>query len=196
MAELNNTKNNFGEFVRRYVDSVRRILSDPSAFFIHKADQSGYMEPTVFALISIMLPKLFYALLFAPFTFGLSLIIMVPAVVYQLGILVIASVILFGLIRLFKGRGDFEAAYRSMAYASTASLMWFAPVPFINLLMFAGLFGYLLYYALRETHGLNQQQTMIVLTVPLLFIFLIGAVFTLIATFLAAKGILFIFYLF
>ena len=188
MSDLHTLQKSFGELIQRYVDYVRSIFSEPRAFFLRQSEAKGYLEPTVFALISIALPKLFYALLFAPPSLGFSLIMFVPSVIYKLGVLLIVSILLFGLIRLAHGKGDFESVYRSVSYASASSLVFFFPVPILNLFLFAGLFSFLLYFALRETHGLAQRPAVLILLVPLFFILVVGMIRTVILLLFLIKG--------
>lgn len=192
MSEFTRAQDNVSEFFRQYADSIRDMVKDPSAFFVHQSEKSGYLEPTVFALINILIFKLFYALLMAPFTLGLSLFLLIPSVMYQLCLLGLTSVILFGMIRFFNGRSDFEGVYRSVAYASTASLLLLLPVPFFNLLLSAAGLAYFLYFALRDAHGLNQQQAIITLITPLVFMMLLGMVSTLLALFFLINSIIYV----
>lgn len=193
MTTVSGAKTNIGKFIRRYVDYVRLVFTDPSGFFLRKSEESGYLEPTVFALMSILLPKLFYALLLAPLTLGLSLVLVLPSVIYNLGMILIASILLFGLVRVFGGRGDFETAYRGVAYAGAANLVLVVPVPVINFLLFTGLFGLLLYFALREMHGLDNRRALIALSVPVLFTLFVGMIRTLMFIFFLIKGLLYVF---
>lgn len=192
MPSFSKSKDHVGEFVRRYVDSIRLVFSDPKSFFLHKSEQTGYLEPTLFSVINIVLTKLFYGLLMAPFTLGLSLVFLIPSILYQLCLLVIVSVILFGIIRFFNGKGEFESVYRSVAYSSTAMLLLMIPVPFISSLLFIGGMGYLLNHALCEAHGLNQQQACIALIAPLVLLLLINFVSTLIMVAVIIQSIFYI----
>lgn len=193
---MTKAKDNIGEFMQRYADSVRQMVKDPSAFFNHQSQQRGYLEPTVYALINILILKLFYALLLAPFTLGLTLILLIPMVMYQLCMLGLTSVILFGIIRFFNDNNSFEGVYRSTAYAGTSSLLLLIPVPFFNMLLSAGGMAYFLYHALREAHGLNSQQAFITLSVPVLLLLLLGMISTIVVLFLLFHAVFFVISLF
>ncbi len=190
MSDFIRAQNNIGEFLKRYADSIRQMVTDPSAFYLHQADKGGFIEATVFALMNIVLQKLFYSLIMVPFTFGLSMVFLIPSIMYQWLLIVFIAVILFGMIRFFNGRGDFEAVYRSSAYASTATLLMLIPIPLLNILLFAAGTAYLLYFALREVHGLNHQQTVIALVVPVLLILLLGVIMTFMILFIIIRGLI------
>jgi len=196
MPDRARAKDTTGEFMKRYADSVRQMVKNPSAFFAHRSQQRGYLEPTVYALMNILILKLFYALMLAPFTLGLSLILLIPMILYQLCMLGLTSVILFGIIRFFNDQNDFEGVYRSTAYAGTSSLLLLIPVPFFNMLLSAGGMAYLLYHALREAHGLNSQQAFITLTVPILLVLLLGMISTVVVLFLLFHAVFYVISLF
>jgi hypothetical protein len=96
------------------------------------------------------------------------------------------------LIRFFIEKSDFESVYRSVAYASTASLLLLLPVPFFNIMLSAAGMAYFLYFALRDAHGLNQQQAVITLITPLVFIMLLGMVSTVIALFFLINSVIYV----
>lgn len=176
------------DFIQHYVEEVRNVVTGPTAFFIRMKEESGFLEPTIFAAITILIPKLFYALLIAPITLGLSLIFVVPAVVYGICTLFVASIVLHGLVRLTGGGEYFEGTYRCVAYSSVAFYIWLIPFPFINLLLFTAVFCYLLFVAIREIHELNAQQAMLVLIFPGFIILLAGAILSIMAIWLMVAG--------
>lgn len=177
------------EFIHRYIEELRNLAIAPPKFFHTHRDDSGFLEPTLFAGVSILLPILFYGLLTAPFTLGVSLIFVLPAMFYGVSFLFVSAIILHGMVRLFGGQDRFEVTYRSVAYASAASFCWLLPLPFVNLLLFMALFCVLLYFALREIHELNTQQASILLIAPAFLILLSGAIMTIASIWMLFRGI-------
>ncbi|MBN2329021.1 MAG: YIP1 family protein [Candidatus Omnitrophica bacterium] len=189
MNEYSTFQKRVVEFIHRYIDEVRLLATAPNKFYHERRDDSGFLEPTLFAGVSILLPILFYCLLTAPFTLGLSLLFVLPSMIYGVMFLFISAIILHGLVRIVGGQDKFETTYRSIAYASAASYSWLIPLPFVNLLLFAALFCTLLYFALREAHELNPQQTSILLIAPAFIILLSGAILTMTSIWMIFKGI-------
>ncbi len=178
----------FVDFVHRYIDEVKKLVSAPNLFFREHRDDSGFLEPTLFAGVSLLLPILFYALLTAPFTLGISLLFVLPSMLYGIALLFISAIILHGLVRLFGGQDKFEVTYRCVAYASVSSYSWLIPFPFINLILFATFFCTLLYFALREVHELNPQQASILLIAPAFLILLSGSILTMVTIWMIIRG--------
>lgn len=177
------------EFIHRYIEEVRNLAVSPPKFFHAHRDDSGFLEPTLFAGVSILLPILFYGLLTAPLTLGVSLIFVLPAMLYGVSFLFVSAIILHGMVRLLGGQDRFEVTYRIVAYASAASFVWLLPVPFVNLLLFMAIFCALLYYALREIHELNAQQAYILLIAPAFLILLSGSILTISSIWALIRGV-------
>ncbi len=177
------------DFIQHYIEEVRKLITGPTAFFTQAKEETGFLEPTIFAAINVLMPKLFFALLIAPLTLGLSLIFVFPAMIYGICTLFVSSIILHGLVRLCGGQESFEATYRCVAYSSVAFYIWLIPFPFVNLLLFTAAFCGLLFIAIRETHELNAQQTMLILIVPGFLILLAGAILSVLALWLTVTGL-------
>ena len=107
MNEITRFRIHFIEFIQRYVDDLHKIILDPEAFFRSQLDQSGFMEPSLFAAVSLLLPQLFYALLLAPLTFGFSFLMLGPYVFYGFGALFTASIFLYVVYRCCGGAAGF-----------------------------------------------------------------------------------------
>lgn len=179
------------DFIHRYIDEVKQLASSLPAFFRERRDDSGFLEPTLFAGVSILLPILFYGFLTAPITLGVSLLFILPSLLYGVGLLFVSAIILHGLVRLLGGHDKFEVTYRSVAYASVASYCWLIPIPFVNLILFAALFCTILYFAIREVHELSPQQTSILLIAPAFLILLTGSILTIITLWMIVRGVAF-----
>ncbi|HQH72659.1 MAG TPA: YIP1 family protein [bacterium] len=177
------------DFIQLYVDEIRGLVLSPAEFFHNGQDDTGFLEPTLFAAVNILIPKLFYALLFAPLTLGISLLFVLPAVVYGIATLFVSAIILHGLVRLFGGGEDFETTYRCVAYSSVAFYAWLIPLPFVNLILFTALYCALLYIALRETHGLPPQHLALLLLLPAFLMLLSGAVLTVVTLWIVSRGL-------
>ena len=176
------------DFIHRYIDEVRRLASSPQRFFHQHRDDGGFLEPTLFAGVSILLPVLFYGLLTAPITLGLSLLFVMPTLLYGVALLFVSAVILHLMIRLFGGRDRFEITFRCIAYSSAASFCWLIPLPFVNLILFTGVFCVLLYFALREVHELDPQHSSMLLIAPGFLILFSGAILTMVAMWVSVRG--------
>lgn len=177
------------EFVQRYIDEVKFIVTSPAEFFRKNREESGFLEPTIFAGISILIPQLLYGLLFAPITLGVSMFFIIPTVIYGTASFMVAAIVLHGLIQICDGEGSFEITYRGVAYSSVACYAWLAPIPFVNVLLFTAAFCALLYISLREAHAMTSQRSMMVLIGPAFLLLVSGFVLTLITLWLVLHGI-------
>jgi hypothetical protein len=177
------------DFIHRYIEEIKVIVTTPNDFFRKNRDEYGFLEPTLFAGVNILIPVLFYGLLIAPFTLGLSLIFVLPSMVYGVALLFLSTVILHGLIRLLGGNEKFEVTFRCVAYSSVAAYTWLVPLPFVNLLMFGAAFCTLLYFALCESHELTPQQASLLLIAPGFLILFSGAILTIVTLWMVFKGI-------
>jgi len=175
-------------FIERYVDDLRRLVIHPYNFFKAQRGASGFLEPTLFAAASILIPALFYALWLAPFTLGLSLIFVIPGVFYGICTLLISTIVLYGIVRCCGGEGDFESVYRSVAYSGAAFYLWLIPIPFVNLLLFAAAFCALLYLSLREMQGLTPRKAALILLFPAFLILPQGVILSYAAFWLVFRG--------
>ena len=189
MNEFEQFQKRAAHFIQQYVEEIRRLVLSPAEFFHRGLEDNRFLEPTLFAAVNILIPKLFYALLFAPLTLGVSLLFVLPAAVYGIATLFVSAIILHGLVRLAGGAEGFECTYRGVAYSSVAFYAWLIPLPFVNLILFTTLFCVLLYYALREAHGLPPQHLILLLLLPALLMLLSGAVLTLVTLWIITRGI-------
>ncbi len=190
MSDLLQIRDSFYTFIQRYVDEVHDIITNPRDFFIRDAERSGFLEPATFAAFNLLIPKLFYALLLAPLTLGLSLLTILPSILYGTCLLFVAAIVLYIILRYMGGAQDFETIYRNVAYSSVAYYAWLLPIPFLNLLLFTLGFCTLLFFAIREVHGLDTQRTLIVLSAPAFLILLTGAILSIITIWVMVSGAL------
>ncbi len=181
MSDLSQFKQGFSTFIQRYVDEIYEIVTSPKQFFLNDLERHGYTEPMTFAAFNILIPHLFYALLLAPLTLGLSLLTVLPSMLYGVCSLFVAAIIIYGLLRYAESKRDFEVTFRHIAYSSVAYYTLLVPIPFVNLLLFTASFCFVLYFALREVHDLDRQKASLLLIVPAFFILMAGAILTVIS---------------
>lgn len=178
MNDISLYQKHFSEFLRRYVENIRKLLTNPGNFFRQQIDENGLLEPTIFIAFTILIPHLFYAFLLAPFTLGLSVFVFIPAVFTNVAWFFLLAIILYGIVFCVESRGDFDVIYRSTAYSGVAYYFWLFPLPFINLLLFTVSFCILLFIAIRETHELSSGKTLLILLFPAFLILFTGGILT------------------
>lgn len=152
------------------IDSAKRVVLDPAAFYRNMPEQGGYAAPVIFVLVMALISALIVSVV-AMFSggpgpaFGLIALIMLPlmAVVGSF----IGSLIMFVIWKLMGSDKSFETAYRCVAYAA-------AIMPIVTILAFVPYLGtivkvlwsfFLMYLASIEVHGIKAQTAMIVFAV-------------------------------
>jgi|GEM_PF-2585039 hypothetical protein len=175
MKDLSILQKNVANFVRRYAEIVHGILTDPVLFFQNQGGKTDLAEPTIFAFINILFPKLFYALLFAPITLGLSFLALTISFFINICLFIGVTGLIYAFTVFFGRREDFLVTYRCTAYASVAFLAWLIPIPFANLVIFSSVFCILLFFAINENQQLNETPAVVFLFV-LNFLIVIGGV--------------------
>lgn len=196
MNNKTDIRTNLHEFIARYMEQVHRIVTQPRDFFREQHEQYGYLEPTVFAAINILLPKLLLALMLAPLTLFISLIFVIPSVCSGICLLLLAAVVLHALLHIAGAKERFEVTYRCVAYSSVAFYIWLVPVPFLNLLLFTFAFCTLLLFAFMEVHRMDIQKALLIVSLPGILILVFGSIMTLVSLWLIIKGIMITIHLF
>src|SRR5690606_9302175 len=153
-----------------------------------RKNETGYQEPTIFAVVNILLPKFFFALMIAPVTLGFSLLFFIPTVIYGVSMLLLSTVVLHLLNHIAGAKGGIEVTYRCVAYASIAFYTWLVPVPFFNLLLFTAAFCFLLFYAFVEINRLEPQKSLIIVSSTGLFILIFGSLLTIVTIWMLVRG--------
>lgn len=138
-----------------FTDTWTRVMIDPRAFFKKLPMEGGLQPPLVFASICLLVGGIEMLL------FGGGLKGLVGLVIFGIVRLFVGAAI-FALIAqtLFGGRGDFEATFRVLAYASAVAVSIGLPV----LKFFAALYGaYLAILGLEKAHSMDTVRTVVAL---------------------------------
>jgi hypothetical protein len=188
--ELDQVWENILEFGRKYRNCIHSIVVTPRKFFRQQRDETDFWEPTLFATINILIPNMFFALIFAPITLGLSLFLAIPAMLYSVIILMLAAVMLHGLIRIIGATHPFVVTYRCVAYASVSFYVWLIPIPFLNLLAFVIVLCGLLYFAFTSVHELDPQKALLVVFLPGIILLVIGILKTFLNFYIFIRGVI------
>ncbi len=188
--ELDQVWEDILEFGRNYRNCIHSVVVSPRKFFNQQREETDYWEPTLFAAINILIPNMFFALIFAPMTLGLSLFFAVPSMLYSVIILMLAAVMLHGLVRIIGGTHSFVVTYRCVAYASVAFYVWLLPIPFLNLLLFVVSFCGLLYFAFTSVHELDPQKALMVVLLPGVILLVIGVLKTFFNFYIFIRGVI------
>jgi hypothetical protein len=181
---------NLSDPVGSFVDVVRRVVFQPTAFFAGLPRQGSFLNPLVFALICIEVSVLLVGLLtfidvpggvtwlfgargdqgFLAFLGGLVIAPLAGAV----GIFLTALVThLLVILVVGSGHSGFGATFRIVAYSSVTSLVGW--VPFIGWL--ASLYRlYLATVGIREMHATTTGRAFLVVLLPAILILVLVVV--------------------
>lgn len=190
MTEDTQAKTGVADFLRNQFEQARSVLISPRETFRAQRALSGYWEPTAFAALCILVPRSVYALFWAPFTLGVSIIWLVPSVFYGLAFLYMLSAALYGLVRCYKRILTFDSVFRCVAYSWIAYFLLLVPLPLLNHVLIGAAFGFYLQFALQEVHGLKQKQAIWISVAIAALVTLIGAAMALVAWAMALTGLI------
>lgn len=151
------------------IDTLKRVLTEPSAFYQSMPVSGGYANPAIFVLVMGLLAGLVYMVLGflgmgpkAGAVVGAFAIIMMPifAVIGSF----IGALLLYVIWKLLGTTLGFEAAYRSLAF----SLAIMPVIAVLNAIPYLGqiaqiLWGFwLLVIASQHVHGIGKQKALLV----------------------------------
>jgi hypothetical protein len=136
-----------------FVDVVRRVVLQPTAFFSGLPRQGSLLGPLLFALICIEVSVVLVGLLTFLGTVGLFLTALVT---HLLVILVVGS-----------GHSGFGATFRVVAYSSVTSLLGW--IPFIGWI-FSLYRLFLATVGIREMHATTTGRALLVVLLPAILI--------------------------
>ena len=161
---------NLSDPIHSFIDTVRRVVLQPVAFFASLPQSRNLVNPLVFALICIEIYTILGGLL------GLVRVgtnrglgsfiasIIAAPIGGAIGLFILAA-ILHLLVRLVVGAGNsgFEATFRVAAYAAVVNLVsW---IPLVGWLL--GLYGiYLSVVGIKEVHGTTTGKAALVVLIP------------------------------
>ncbi|MFP5310665.1 MAG: YIP1 family protein [Actinomycetes bacterium] len=147
--------------VRREPGVFREIADDPRAF------TQGMLITFVATLVGGL------GAIVRPGRFDVTTWVLTAIAAATLGV-VIGTLVVWGLGRLFGGRARYDEMGRVYAHANVAQVL--AIVPFVGSIASAIAFAVLLVRALEEVMGLTRVQAIVVVVIPLV---MLGALFAL-----------------
>lgn len=169
---------NYKDPVQSFIDSVKRVILQPSQFFSGIARNGDFLNPLIFALICMevtvilggiiaifgisgnqSIGGLIGAMIFTPIA-GAILLFIWAGILHLLVMLIVGS-----------GNAGFEATFRTVSYSSTPALVsW---IPFIGALL--NLYGiYLAIVGIREMHNTSTGKAALVVLIPVAVVLILG----------------------
>ena len=137
--------------------TLRRILLEPRSFFESLPLEGGLQAPATFAAICLAIGGLEFMIFGGGLKGAIGLVALGLARLF-LG----AAIITLVAENLFEGRGDYEATFRVLAYATAIAVV--IGIPVVN--VFAAIYGaYLVIVGLEHAHRFDATRA--VLTVIL-----------------------------
>lgn len=164
------TEFSYTDPIQSFIDTVRRLVLEPTEFFRSLPRQGDFINPAIFALICYEVFVVLGGLLALVGISGdqgfgglIASIILAP-IFLAIGLL-IGSGIIHLLVKLVVGpqNAGFEATFRVVSYAQVVNLVsW---IPFIGPLL--GLYGFFLgVVGVRELHTTTTGKAALVVLVP------------------------------
>lgn len=169
---------NYKDPVQSFIDSVKRVILQPSQFFSGIARNGDFLNPLIFALICLEVTTilggiiaivgisgnqsiggLIGAMIFAPIA-GAILLFIWAGILHLLVMLIVGS-----------GNAGFEATFRTVSYSSAPALVsW---IPFIGALL--NLYSiYLAIVGIREMHNTSTGKAALVVLIPVAVVLILG----------------------
>ncbi len=138
------------DFIYSFGQVWKKVMTDPQGFFLAMPLTGGLANPLLFAALSLVLAGVGFIASEGGMT--LALLVLLGGVVRLfLG----AALLLLIAQKLFEGQGDFEATFRTCAYAAApAVLLW---VPGVRYLV-ALYSGYLVIIGLQRAQGFDSVR--------------------------------------
>jgi hypothetical protein len=153
-----------------FTTTLKEILLDPRGFFERLPLEGGLKNPLIFAVICTAIGGLEHALFTAFRGYGLKAVVGL-VILGVLRLFVGAGVVAVVAQHLFGGRGDYEANFRVLGYAS--AVMVLIGLPFIK--WFAALYGvYLTLIGIERANGFDSVRAFLTLIAT----FVVGVVLT------------------
>ncbi len=150
-----------------YVDTLKKVLTDPEGFYSEMPREGGYQEPLTFAAINFAIVGLLSGII-AVILRGADAIsavsILVGAVIGGIVGLFIGGIILFIFFKIFGGSGSYEGTVRILSYSSAVQV--FGWIPLIGLIV--SLYGiWLNIVGGKHVHNLTTVKSAIAVILPL-----------------------------
>ncbi len=158
-----------------YVDTLKKVLTDPEGFYSEMPKEGGYQEPLTFAAINFAIVGLLsgiIAVILSGAGAGSIVSTLVGAVIGGIVGLFIGGIILFVFFKIFGGSGGYEGTVRILSYSSAAQV--FAWIPVIGWII--GLYGiWLNIVGGKHVHNLTTVKSAVAVLLPIIILAVIIA---------------------
>ena len=158
-----------------YVDTLKKVLTDPEGFYSEMPKEGGYQEPLTFAAINFAIVGLLsgiIAVILSGAGAGSIVSTLVGAVIGGIVGLFIGGIILFVFFKIFGGSGGYEGTVRILSYSSAAQV--FAWIPVIGWII--SLYGiWLNIVGGKHVHNLTTVKSAVAVLLPIIILAVIIA---------------------
>jgi hypothetical protein len=173
-----------------YVDTLKKVLTNPEGFYSEMPKEGGYQEPLTFAAINFAIFGLLSGIIAVILKSAGAVTIvstLVGAVIGGIVGLFIGGIILFIFFKIFGGSGGYEGTVRILSYSSAVDV--FAWIPVIGWIL--SLYGiWLNIVGGKHVHNLTTVKSAIAVLLPIIILaVIIMLLITAIIAAIAAIGI-------
>ena len=173
-----------------YVDTLKKVLTDPEGFYSEMPTEGGYQEPLTFAAINFAIVGLLsgiIAVIISGTGAGSIVSTLVGAVIGGIVGLFIVGIILLIFFKIFGGTGSYEGTVRILSYSSAVQV--FAWIPVIGWII--SLYGiWLNIVGGKHVHNLTTVKSAIAVLIPIIILaVIIAMLMAVIIAAIAAMGI-------
>jgi hypothetical protein len=173
-----------------YVDTLKKVLTNPEGFYSEMPKEGGYQEPLTFAAINFAIFGLLSGIIAVILKSASAVTIvstLVGAVIGGIVGLFIGGIILFIFFKIFGGSGGYESTVRILSYSSAVDV--FAWIPVIGWIL--SLYGiWLNIVGGKHVHNLTTVKSAIAVLLPIIILaVIIMLLITAIIAAIAAIGI-------
>ncbi len=173
-----------------YVDTLKKVLTDPEGFYSEMPKEGGYQEPLTFAAINFAIVGLLsgiIAVILSGAGAGSIVSTLVGAVIGGIVGLFIVGIILLIFFKIFGGTGSYEGTVRILSYSSAVQV--FAWIPIIGWII--SLYGiWLNIVGGKHVHNLTTVKSAIAVLIPIIILaVIIAMLMAVIIAAIAAMGI-------
>ncbi|MDF1556815.1 MAG: YIP1 family protein [ANME-2 cluster archaeon] len=153
-----------------YVETLKKVLTNPEGFYSEMPKSGGYQEPLTFAAINFAIFGLLSGII-AVILKGASatsiVTVLIGAVVVGIIGLFIGGIILFIFFKIFGGSGDYEGTVRIVSYSSAVQVLTWIPV--VGGII--GLYGiWLNIVGGKHVHNLTTVKSAIAVLLPVIIL--------------------------
>ena len=151
-----------------YIDTLKKVLTDPEGFYSEMPKEGGYQEPLTFAAINFAIAGLLLGIVAVLLSgIGPSFIVIVPIFMVIGGIvkLFIIGIILLIFFKILGGSGSYEGTVRILSYSSV--VLVFVWIPIIGWII--SLYGiWLIIVGGKHVHNLTTLKSAVVVLFPII----------------------------